>query len=98
MRNFFNFNKILIPTIIPLVFRFGLYFILISGIYRIVVNYRFFLGQFGYELPIYLFLWFILAPILLRIVCEVLIILARMNDSLTDIKDRLNTQQEKEST
>ena len=51
-----------------------------------------------YELPFVLLYWFVLFPVILRVVCEILIILARMNASLTDIKEQLNTQQEDENT
>ena len=98
MRDFLNIKKILIPTIIPVVFRLGLYFCIIAGIYQIVVNFPFFGRTYWLELPILLFLWFILFPVILRIVCEVLIILARMDASLTDITEQLSTQQEDEIT
>ena len=98
MRDFFNFKKITIPVIIPVVFRLGLYFCIIAGIYQIVVNFSYVAGPFWFGLPVFIFLWFVLFPVILRIVCEVLIILARMNDSLTDIKEQLNTQQEGENT
>ena len=97
MRHFFNFKKILIPTIIPVVFRLGLYFCFIAGIYQIyqiVVNFHFYSGVYWYELPVLLLSWFVIYPIIFRIVCEVLIILARMNESLIDIKEQLNTQQD----
>ena len=97
MRDFLNIKKILIPTIIPVVFRLGLYFCIITGVYLIVDNFRFFGHTNWIELPISLFLWFFLFPVILRIVCEVLVILARMNDSLTVIKEQLNTKQESEN-
>ena len=101
MKDFFNFKKILIPTIIPLVFKFGLYFFIIVGIYGIYelnTNIQHFRNIHLYESLRFLFRWFVLYPITLRIVCEVLIILARMNDSLTDVKEQLNTQRENENT
>ena len=80
----------LIPVIIPVVFRLSFYFCLIFGVYQVV---QFFSG-FSNLLYILIigFLWFILYPILLHIVCEVLIILSDMNDSLTDIKKYTNPQ------
>ncbi len=98
MKDFFNFKKITIPVIIPIVFRLGLCFCIIAGIYQIVANLLTFGSTYLYGLPLVLFLWFVQYPIILRVVCEVLIILARMNDSLTDIKEQLNTQQEGENT
>lgn len=95
MKDFLNFKKILIPIIIPVLFRIGLYSCLIIGTYQIVQNVRLFSGfsawQYGLLTGSY---WFFLYPILLRIVCEVLIILSDMNDTLTDIKKQLNPQQE----
>lgn len=98
MRDFLNIKKILIPTIIPVVFRLGLYFCVIAGVYQMVVNFRFFGQTYWYELPILLFLWFFLFPVILRIICEVLIILTRMNDSLANIKEQMNAQQTNEDT
>ncbi len=98
MKDFFNFKKITIPVIIPVVFKLGLCFCIIAGIRQIVVNFSFIAGPYWFGLPVLIFLWFVLYPIILRVVCEVLIILARMNDSLTDIKEQLNTQQEDENT
>lgn len=98
MREFLNIKKILIPIIIPVVFRLGLYFCIIAGIYQIYVNFRFFGNTYWYELPILLFFWFFLFPVILRIICEVLFILARMSDSLLAINEKLDTQQTNEDT
>lgn len=96
MRDFLNIKKILIPTIIPIVFRLGLYFCIIAGIY--VILFQLFGPKYLYQLPYISFKWFVLYPLIFRIVCEVLIILVRMNDSLTDIKGQLNSPQEEEDT
>ncbi len=98
MKDFLNLKRILIPTIVPVVFRLGLYVCIFVGIRQIVTNLLTFGSTNLYELPFVLFYWFVLFPVILRIVCEVLIILARMNASLTDIKEQLNTQQEDEHT
>ena len=97
MRNFFSLKTILIPTIIPVVFRLGLYFCFIACAYQTVVNFESFGSRYWTSLPFTLFYWLVQIPLILRIVCEVLIILARMNESLTDIKEQLNTQQDQEN-
>lgn len=97
MRDFLNIKKILIPTIIPLVFRLGLFFCIIAGTYQIVMDFESFGSRYFYTFLFTIFNWFIYIPLILRIVCEVLIILARMHDSLTDIKNQLNTQHEDEN-
>ena len=98
MRNFINLKTILIPTIIPVVFRLGIYFCLIICAYQIVDNFQSFGSRYWMSLPFLLFNWLVLLPLILRVICEVLLILARMNESLTDIKEKLNTQQETENT
>lgn len=92
MKDFFNFKRMLIPVIIPILFRISVYFFFIAGIFQIL--------QLPDELSdwkeILLIgvIWFVLYPIAFRIICEVLIILSDINDTLTDIKKQLNPQQE----
>jgi len=38
MKYFLNFKKMLIPVIIPVLFRIGIYFCFIVGVFRIVQN------------------------------------------------------------
>lgn len=98
MKNFLSLKTILIPTIIPVVYKLGLYFCFIICAYQIVSNFESFGLQYFISLPFILFYFLVLIPLILRIVCEVLIILARINDSLADIKEKLNTQQEDVNT
>lgn len=95
MKDFLNFKKMLIPDFIPVLFRISIYTCLIFGVFQIVINVRFLSGFSAWQYGFFTgFFWFILYPILLRIICEVLIILSDMNDTLTDIKKQLNPQQE----
>lgn len=95
MKDFFNFKKMLIPVIIPVLFRIGIYTCLIFGVFQIVINVRFLSGFSAWQYGFFTgFFWFILYPILLRIICEVLIILSDMNDTLTDIKNQSKPQQD----
>ena len=94
MKDFFNFKRMLIPIIIPILFRIGIFFFIIAGIIQILE-----LPELSYWTEILLIgvVWFVIYPIALRIVCEVLIILSDMNNSLTDIKKHLNSQQDQEN-
>ncbi len=87
MRDFFNFKRMLIPIIIPTLFRLSIYFCIVAGIYQIIQH----INLFGADLVSILLLaiyWLVLAPLFLRIICEVLIILSNINDSLTEIKNQ----------
>ena len=93
MKDFFNFKKMLIPIIIQVGFRIGLCFCLIMGISQIVQITRFFTGTILWqEILLIGIIWFVIYPILLRIVSEVLIILFSINDNLISIKNLLKSQ------
>ena len=97
MKDFWNFKKMITPIIIPILFGIGVFLCIIVGIFFIS---RGIFGPFGplSYLGVQLIFWgitfLIFGPITLRISCEVLIILFSINDTLTDIKTRLNRQQD----
>jgi phosphotransferase system glucose/maltose/N-acetylglucosamine-specific IIC component len=81
----------LIPVIIPILFRISVYFFFIAGIFQIL---QFLELSYWKQILFIGVIWFIIYPIAFRIICEVLIILSDMNDTLTEIKKQLNSQQE----
>ena len=93
MKDFFNFKKMLIPIIVQVGFRIGLYFCFIAGVYQIVQTARFFAGTILWrEILLIGITWFVMYPVFLRIVSEVLIILFSINDNLIDIKNLLKSR------
>lgn len=76
MEDFLAFRKMLTPLIIQIVFWLGLIVCVLGGLAAIIG---------GNGLP-GLFMLF-LGPIAVRIYCEILILVFRMNDTLTDIKN-----------
>ncbi len=95
MKDFFNFKRMLIPIIIPILFRISVYFFFIAGIFQIVQILQLpdELSDWK-EILLIGVIWFVIYPIAFRIICEVLIILSDINDTLTDIKKQLNPHQE----
>ena len=82
--DFLTFRKMITPIIIQVLFWIGAVLCVIAGIIMIAsgVNSRY--G--GGEMVIMGLLWLFLGPLLVRIYCEILIVLFRMNETLTDIK------------
>lgn len=75
MEDFLAFRKMLTPIIIQIVFWLGLVVCVLGGLATLI----------GGSLSGLVLL--VLGPIAVRIYCEILILVFRMNDTLTDIKN-----------
>ena len=95
MKDFFNFQKMITPVIIKFLFWLGILGCIIAGILLIVM------GSIWEGLDVELVFmgigYIVLGPIVVRIYCELLIILFSINDTLTDIRKQLNRQQDQEN-
>ena len=81
MKDFWLFRRMLFPAIVQIVFGISVLICVFVGLYG-VLHHDVFLG---------LFLIFV-GPVCARIVCEYLVVLFRINNTLTDIKNSLATQ------
>jgi hypothetical protein len=79
--DFLLFRRMLLPFLIQVAFWLGVIICIIGGIY----NFMHHSISHGFQV-------LILGPILLRLLCECLIVFFRINETLTDLK---NTVQEK---
>ncbi len=86
MRDFINFKKMITPTIIAMIFWLGVIVCIIAGI-KIIQERSI---QEGVA-------FLILGPLVLRVICENLIILFSINANLLDIKTILKSQQDREN-
>lgn len=93
MKDFFNFQKMITPVIIKLLFWLGILGCIIAGILQIVIGI---MEGFDRELVFMGIGYIVLGPIVVRIYCELLIVLFSINDTLTDIRKQLNRQQDQE--
>jgi len=87
MEDFLNFRKMITPTIIKVLFWIGVAACVIGALVMMVGSFGRYGGGAGQFLGGLLFL--VLGPIGVRIYCELLILLFRMNDTLIEIKDEL---------
>ncbi len=73
-KDFLLFRKLLSPVLIQFIFWLGVFYSLFSGVYTMIYM-SFFSG-----------LWFLIIGIIFsRVFCEVLLLLFRINDNLTEI-------------
>jgi len=73
------------PVIIQIIFWIGVVLCLIGGLFYLLFGYHY----YGSSAPVFGLLLIIFGPIVVRIYCEILIILFRINETLTEIKHTL---------
>ena len=84
--DFLSFRKMVTPIIIQILFWLGVIIAIISGIVSIVY------GVVRSDVPILLYglLFLILGPLVVRIYCEILILFFRINETLTEISNKID--------
>ncbi|MFA7238235.1 MAG: DUF4282 domain-containing protein [Phycisphaeraceae bacterium] len=87
MDEFLSFRKMITPTFIQAIFWIGVVVIVLIALSAFITGLRY------DSAPTLLtgFVWLILGPILWRIYCELLIIIFRIHDVLTEIRDGKKT-------
>jgi hypothetical protein len=85
--DFIKFQKMITPVIIQVLFWVGAAVTVLSGLFAMASSF----GHYGGGAATFLSGLFImlLGPVAVRIYCELLILLFRMNETLTEIKDGL---------
>jgi len=88
--DFLTFRKMLTPIIIQIIFWIGVVLCVVGGIIGIVY------GAVENESVVLLYslLVVVLGPLAVRIYCEMLIVMFRINDTLTDIHNTMDNKQE----
>ena len=88
MNEFLNFDKMITPTIIKIIFWIGVVVCVIGGLVTIIQGAS---SPFGGGVAVLMGLVImLLGPLFVRIYCEILIIFFKMNDNLNEIKKILN--------
>jgi uncharacterized membrane protein len=96
MKDFWNFKKMITPIIIPILFWIGTIVCIIAGIVFMVLGATGYSNSDSGEMVLLGIGYLVFGPIVVRIYCELLIILFSINDTLTDIKKQLNREQDQD--
>lgn len=89
LNDLLTFKKMITPTIIQIIFWIGVVICVIGGIVGIVVGaVRNTATGVSYGL-----ITLIIGPLAVRIYCELLILVFRINDTLTEISNKMDRQQ-----
>jgi len=84
MEDFLKFRKMLTPLIIQIVFWIGVVVAVISGLVQ----------MFSGESFLYGLVMILIGPIIVRIYCELLIVIFSINDTLRETRDLLRQRSE----
>lgn len=91
MEDFLRFKKMLTPVFIQILFWIGLAVTTVFGLVMIIQGATSHYG--GGSTVIFGLVWLILGPIIVRVNCEILIVIFSINDTLTDIRNSLKQKQ-----
>ena len=98
MKDSLKLDNYLIPKIVPSIYRIGLIFCIVVGLLQILENSWYYGDQYTWkEALLSGILWIIILPLILRIMCEVLLMLYEINQTLLDIKSNLTPQDDKQN-
>lgn len=87
--DFLTFRKMLTPVVIQIIFWVGIVLCVIGGIVGIVVSA---VGNEAIGI-LYGILVLILGPIAVRIYCELLIVIFRINDNLSEMNKKMDVEE-----
>jgi hypothetical protein len=82
MSDFWAFRKMVTPVIIQILFWVGVIACVVGGIAMIAMGSKY----FGSQMLLKGALLIIFGPLVVRVYCEILIVLFRINETLTEIK------------
>lgn len=87
MEDFLKFRKMITPVIIQILFWIGVAGSVLGGLIVIATSF----GRYGSGAAGFLggLLMLVLGPVFVRVYCEILILLFKINESLVDIKENL---------
>lgn len=90
MNDFLHFKKMITPIIIRIIFWVSASLCVLAGLVSIVRGIS---SDYGGGAMVFSGLLFIaLGPVLVRVYCELLIVIFTINDTLTDIKNHLKKE------
>ena len=100
MKDFLKLDTYLIPKIVPVIYRIGLILCIINGFIQIISNI--FLADIQHyyywiEVLLLVIFWIVIIPVILRITCEVFLILYDIYQTLLGIKSNLTHQDDKQN-
>ena len=90
MDDFLNFRKMLTPVIIRILFWIGVAISVLVGLGGILKGIG---SDYGGGAMVFMgLLWLLIGPVIVRVYCELLIVIFSINDTLTDIRNDLRSK------
>ncbi|AFS77614.1 hypothetical protein Curi_c05390 [Gottschalkia acidurici 9a] len=85
LKNFFRFDRMITPAIIQIVFYIGLAASVLIGLGQIITG----IASRGGSIQIFTgIIVLVISPIIVRVYCELLIVIFKIHESLGELKDK----------
>ena len=98
MKDSLKLDNYLIPKIVPSIYRIGLILCIIVGLIQILENSWYYGNQYTWKDPLLSgIFWIVIIPVILRIICEALLMLYEINQTLIGIQSNLTPQDDKQN-
>lgn len=98
MKDSLKLDNYLIPKIVPSIYRIGIILCIIVGLIQILENSWYYGDQYTWKgALLWGIIWIVIIPVILRIICEALLMLYEINQTLLDIKSNLTPQDDKQN-
>ena len=86
VKTFLSFDKMITPTLIKIIFYIGIIMSTLTGLSMILSGIR---SPFGGGIQVFLgLLTLVISPVVVRVYCELLIVIFKIHDSLNEIKNK----------
>ncbi len=91
MQKYISFDRMITPTIIKILFWIGVVGSIISGLGMIISGFS---SYYGSGAQVFMgFMVIVVGPLITRVYCELLIVFFKMQESLVEIRNQLEKQQ-----
>ncbi len=98
MKDYTKLDNYLIPKIVPSIYRIGLILCIIVGLIQILENSWYYGDQYTWMDGLLSgIIWIVIIPLILRIICEALLMLYEINQTLLNIKSNITPQDDKQN-
>ncbi|AKG03779.1 hypothetical protein AAV35_002555 [Salimicrobium jeotgali] len=92
MKNFLDFNKMITPSIIKIIFIIGVVISVLMGISLIGAGLD---NPYGGSGSVFMgLLTIVIGPLVTRVYCEIIIVVFKMHESLHDINSKIKVQED----
>jgi hypothetical protein len=87
LKEFYQFDKFITPTMIHIIFWLGVGFYVLSGLSQIFSSFSMFGSPLNFLIGL---IWLVVGPIFTKVFCEIVLVIFKIKEHLQNINQSLN--------